>query len=145
MRFAIDLDRQLRVRAIEVEDITRDRMLTAELDPIGRTTQPLPQQCFGQAHRLTQATGLRYGRGPSTTLRVVPLPMPCMGRNREGDTPAHRLPSTSSASNRWIAAGSALRLTFSVIGVAAPVTHSVRSLSRSNVPALSTAKRVIDR
>ncbi len=147
MRFAVDLDHQSGFAGKEVHDIGTDRMLAPELRAGPAATQLLPEQYFRRGQVAAQPSrdrhfGAKRMWTPPSTGYAGPPP-----RTGEDNThpPAHRLPSTSSASNRWIAAGSALRLTFSVIGVAAPVTHSVRSLSRSNVPALSTAKRVIDR
>lgn len=80
MRFAVDLDRKFGSGAVKVEDIGKNWMLPTEFQTVGFQSQALPKQHFGQAHCLPQSSRLPDRRGPSTTLRVVPLPMHSMGR-----------------------------------------------------------------
>ncbi len=166
----VDLDPPRGVTATQIRHVRPNGMVALNVRARLSTTSTLPcrrlgkrqrlswptyDRYFGAAERMTPLSTRRAGPLPhtgkdirshrSTTLRAAPCPMHNMPRIDKDRRSRHRLPSTSSASNRWIAAGSALRLTFNVIGVDAPATHRFRSLSRSNVPALSTEKRVIDR
>jgi len=81
MRFTVNLDDQLGFGTIKVGDVASNGVLAAELRAARATTQPLPQQHFRQTHCLAQAPG-RANRilCPSTSLRLVPLPMLRMGR-----------------------------------------------------------------
>jgi hypothetical protein len=87
MRFAIYLDGEARARTIEIQNILSGGVLMAKLQSDRPFTQHLPQQDFGQAHRLAQAACARDGlhrpgerpTSPSTMLRMVPLTVP--GRN----------------------------------------------------------------
>lgn len=53
MSLAIDFDDQLGFGAIEVGDVTSDRMLAAKLRPARASTKALPKQHLGQAHLLS--------------------------------------------------------------------------------------------
>ena len=96
------LDRKARARAVEVDDVRSDRMLTAEFEASLFAAQALPKQTLGQGHLTAKlAGGMNYGalrgpRAPSTALRAVPLPVP--GRN--WDAPAHAVHPSYSAAQR---------------------------------------------
>ena len=90
MRFSVNLDREPRLQAGEVEPIGRLRVLSAELEAAGTLAQGLPEQHLGQEHAAPVDAGLfevldrgteHLGQAwaPSTSLRLVPLPVP--GRN----------------------------------------------------------------
>ena len=81
VRYAIDLDHEARRSAVEIQGIWPQRMLPPKTRAGRAATQTLPQQPFGQAHRLTQRPGAGNGRDPSTALRAVPLPPLRAGRN----------------------------------------------------------------
>ncbi len=94
MRTAIDLDRQARIAAIEVQHVRPARMLSAELQATGPFAQFTPQQPFRQAQFSSEATRPvdpafawlgrcipEHWKSPSTTLWVVPLPETSSGRN----------------------------------------------------------------
>jgi hypothetical protein len=59
-------------------------MLTSEFDPPRSLSQQSPQEALGQRHFLTQSSRAKdciprspeHRVSPSTTLRVVPLPVP---------------------------------------------------------------------
>jgi hypothetical protein len=86
MAVAVHLDDELGRGAIEVRCAAVERMLVAKLQAIRAGAQNLPEQAFWQAHLATKGAGsqhcgilpalARYTRHyPSTTLRVVPLPI----------------------------------------------------------------------
>ena len=83
----IDLDREPRLSAEEIEHIRTSGMLTPEPEPTRPRAQQTPQQAFRQTERPTQSSRVFDGLSrsgehcafPSTTLRAVPLPVP--GRN----------------------------------------------------------------
>jgi len=94
MRFAIDLDREPRVAAVEVETECARRMLVPEFEPRRPLPQQPPQQHFGQAHGPSPTPRALHGapatlrrmilehrESPSTMLRMVPLPETSSGRN----------------------------------------------------------------
>ena len=55
--FAIDLDRQVRAGAVEIEDVGTQRMLTAELQAsLARVSQNQPQMHFRRRHGFAQST-----------------------------------------------------------------------------------------
>ncbi len=82
MNPAINFNRQLGCRAIEVEYVVACCVLPPELEPAGPLPQFAPQQAFGQRHLTPQLAGLLYRISPSgemtgcpsTMLRMVPLP-----------------------------------------------------------------------
>jgi len=83
MRFPVDLDREPRLQACEIEDISIDRMLAAKFETTRPRAQNAPQQ---HLRKIAAATfparandGLARGvEHPSTTRlrRAVPLPVP---------------------------------------------------------------------
>jgi len=95
VRFAIDLDRQPRITAIEVETkLFPCRALSPKFQVAGPLSQLLPKQNFWQRHLATEPTRLsnrlhlslrcdvsEHSPCPSTMLRMVPLPEPSSGRN----------------------------------------------------------------
>jgi hypothetical protein len=90
---AIHLDRQSTLKAREVNDISVQGELTAEAQAIRPLAQLLPENDFGEGQLTSKLAGeadVCIGRangtmpdasafGPSTMLRMVPLPVP--GRN----------------------------------------------------------------
>jgi hypothetical protein len=92
--FPIDFDREPGIAAEEVENIGPAWMLSAELHSLRLMSQALPKNHLRQGHRLPKdpcvlnAVGSRFGcnifehpEGPSTMLRMVPLPETSSGRN----------------------------------------------------------------
>jgi hypothetical protein len=79
MAFAIDLDRQHRLGAIEVEHIDARRMLTAEFQPTQRAAAQMdPQAGFGRGQGAPQDAGARDGafvRQEPLHRFAVPLPI----------------------------------------------------------------------
>jgi hypothetical protein len=85
VNLAIHLDDVALGRAIEVDDIIADLVLTSELQAKRALAKALPEQNLGVRHCLAQLAGALHDRScyeprlPSTALRAVPLPVP--GRN----------------------------------------------------------------
>jgi len=88
----IDFNCQPRIAAKEVQDIAASRVLPAELQSVWPLTQPMPEYHFGKRHlpaqtaRVSRRIGARLRcdvleHGPSTMLRMVPLPETSSGRN----------------------------------------------------------------
>jgi len=84
VNLAIHFDRQAMLRTIEIEDVASRRVLSSEPQASGAPAQLAPQEHFGQAHGLAERCGsllcfLRAmqhaARYPSTSLRLVPLPL----------------------------------------------------------------------
>ena len=79
MTLSIDLDGQLRRRAVEIEDIGPYRVLPAKLQtrqPLAAQAEPKPR--LRRCHAPTQLAGsldCQERCHPSTMLRMVPLPM----------------------------------------------------------------------
>ena len=109
MRFAIDLDRVALARTVVVEDVGTSRMLWSELQARRSLPQRLPQQHLRQRHFLPQVASAGDGlhrpgqpaTSPSTSLRLVPLPVP--GRNC-GPRPGHHIRNTPNAGRSGIGA-----------------------------------------
>ena len=91
--FAIDFDRQACVAAEEIEAVRAGWMLPTEFDAGILTTQRLPENDFRKRHLATKSAGIadgapsslrcdvpEHGAGPSTMLRMVPLPETSSGR-----------------------------------------------------------------
>ena len=81
MRLAIDLDRQARLQAREVETVRPKRMLSPELVPPRTLAESAPEQHLRQVAGAAFAAGAQDGgagcrEDPSTMLRMVPLPVP---------------------------------------------------------------------
>jgi len=82
MPFAIDFDYQPAFEAGKIDSDRAHRKLPAKFQAFRARTQDSPQQNFGQAHFAAQAAGAIYllnwcdenRWGPSTMLRMVPLP-----------------------------------------------------------------------
>jgi hypothetical protein len=94
MSRAIDFDREPSVAAVEVENINSGGMLPPKLEPAWPLSKRLPEQHFRQGHlaaklaRISNRSVLSLWRnvlehvaGPSTMLRMVPLPETSSGRN----------------------------------------------------------------
>jgi hypothetical protein len=93
MRFSVELDGEPRIAAEEVEIVRPGRMLASELQTCGSGSKHLPEEHFREAHFAAQAACLpnrsssaswrdvlEHGVGPSTMLRMVPLPETSSGR-----------------------------------------------------------------
>jgi hypothetical protein len=82
MRLAIDLNNQRSFAAVEIDNVRTNRVLAAKLQPRLSAAKLLPQHHFWEAHILAElACDIDFGpkhvpHSPSTTLRVVPLPVP---------------------------------------------------------------------
>jgi hypothetical protein len=63
VRFAVYLDRQTGVVAVEVEIVGASRVLAAEFEAGGFFAKHLPEQDFGKAHRAAKATGATDASG----------------------------------------------------------------------------------
>jgi len=93
MRLAVDFDDQSCSHAAEIRDIGTDRVLTTEFRAQFLAAQLLPQENLGQGHFAAEFAGgidlraLQAPRAPSTTLRVVPLPV--SGRILDGHHSVH--------------------------------------------------------
>src|SRR5690606_24125130 len=84
MRFTVNLDREPGCWAEEVEHVVARRVLTPELVSAWPLLESLPQHRFGRRHRAAHRSSPQHGlvglgrkliADPSTTLRVVPLPI----------------------------------------------------------------------
>ncbi len=95
MPLTIDLDRQSRIAAKEIENVGAARMLPPKLQTARSRSQYLPQQHLRQRHLSAQLPRALYRSersrwrlisqhrlSPSTMLRMVPLPETSSGRNR---------------------------------------------------------------
>src|SRR5690348_6491635 len=89
----IQLDDQFCFRAVEIDDIRRDRTLTAELQPVETTaTQPIPQgtlrighlfaQCLRGVSRASRQWRIGAPRYHRTLIRRYAPPSPEGRRNR---------------------------------------------------------------
>ena len=84
VHLTVDLDCQSRFEASEIGDISPHRVLPAEFPTTGAEAKRAPEQHFRKGHILPKRTGAFYGldrrmedrRAPSTSLRLVPLPVP---------------------------------------------------------------------
>jgi hypothetical protein len=90
---AIDFNRQTRVTAEEVENVLSGGMLSTEFETAGPTAKRLPKYHFRKRHLASKPTSvpsrsflrlrcnvLEHQPGPSTMLRMVPLPETSSGR-----------------------------------------------------------------
>jgi len=98
VRFPIDLDRQPRLAAEEVQYVGAKRMLSSKFQPGWSSAQHTPEQDFGQAHRATKPArpkariGTRSHKNcPSTMLRMVPLPAKMAGRISDVESGPHNI------------------------------------------------------
>jgi hypothetical protein len=90
MRLAVDLDHQAALQTGEIDHVTFAGKLSAKAQAGHSLPKLLPQDDFRQCHlpaKLAREVDISVGRphcpvpnaqglGPSTTLRVVPLPVP---------------------------------------------------------------------
>ena len=93
MRFAVNFDCKVRLKADEVQNVGAGGMLAAELQSLRPFAELAPQEDFRKRHLPAQPSGPanggggpcqhmcrvgRFGpqRGPSTSLWLVPLPVP---------------------------------------------------------------------
>jgi len=78
MHFPIDLDRKAMTGTKEIQHIAASRMLSPKTQPGGTLAQFLPQQHFGEGHRLAQATGaMLHAFGTMEHDRSLPLRLAC--------------------------------------------------------------------
>jgi hypothetical protein len=61
MRNAVDLDRQSRFAAEEIQDVGTHRMLPSELEAAWSATQELPEQPFGKSELTAELLRSGYG------------------------------------------------------------------------------------
>ena len=123
MRFAIDLDRQACGQAGKVEHERPLRALLPELESVGALLQRPPEQAFGRAQVLPKFAcelyrldwSLQQTRAPSTSLRLVALPVP--GRNK-----VHRPPLWISAVRSMTQTSSSLWLSIRCSKVTIPAS-----------------------
>jgi hypothetical protein len=86
MGLAVHLDNELRTAAVEVDNVTIDRMLLAEAYPTRGAAETLPQQHFRQAHGTPKLSGgvddrpAQIAPAPSTTGLPPAVPLPVPGR-----------------------------------------------------------------
>jgi hypothetical protein len=90
VRHAIHFDQEAALKAGEIGNVAAARELAAKSKPVGALSELLPEDNLGQRHPAAEpacATDVRVGRanrampnarciGPSTMLRMVPLPVP---------------------------------------------------------------------
>jgi len=89
MRLAINFYAEARGWAVEIQRIGTGRMLASKFETGRSLTQRRPQQHFRKRHLPAQNARASYclgwfpehGAGPSTMLRMVPLPKTSLGRN----------------------------------------------------------------
>jgi len=90
---AVDLDREPRVAAVEIQDVRTTGMLPAKLEALRTAAKCTPKQAFRQSQLPSQTSSLfnsavarfrrhvsQHRRSPSTILRTVPLPEASSGR-----------------------------------------------------------------
>ena len=84
MRASVNLDRQAGRRAVKIQHVDSGRVLAPELVSAGSFLQRVPKHGFGRRHVPALCLGSQDGlvgllgelvADPSTTLRVVPLPI----------------------------------------------------------------------